>query len=47
MSISDGVRFGSATFHDEYHSSVVSTRRYRAPEIVLGTGKTAHSSLSL
>ena len=32
------IDFGSAIFNDEYHSSVVSTRHYRAPEIVLGTG---------
>lgn len=32
------IDFGSATFQDEYHSSVVSTRHYRAPEIILGTG---------
>ncbi|KAI9637038.1 kinase-like domain-containing protein [Dioszegia hungarica] len=30
------IDFGSATFEDEYHSSVVSTRHYRAPEIILG-----------
>lgn len=34
------IDFGSATFDDEYHSSVVSTRHYRAPEIILGIGKT-------
>ncbi|CAM9024851.1 unnamed protein product [Wickerhamomyces anomalus] len=27
-----------AIFNDEYHSELVSTRHYRAPEIVLGTG---------
>ncbi|KAK9367963.1 kinase-like domain-containing protein [Lipomyces kononenkoae] len=32
------IDFGSATFQDEYHSSVVSTRHYRAPEIILGMG---------
>ncbi|KAG6026146.1 hypothetical protein E4U41_001340 [Claviceps citrina] len=32
------IDFGSATFQDEYHSSVVSTRHYRAPEIILGIG---------
>lgn len=32
------IDFGSATFEHEYHSSVVSTRHYRAPEIILGTG---------
>jgi dual-specificity kinase len=30
------IDFGSATFDDEYHSSVVSTRHYRAPEVILG-----------
>ncbi|KAH9838369.1 CMGC/CLK protein kinase [Rhodofomes roseus] len=32
------IDFGSATFEDEYHSNVVSTRHYRAPEIILGLG---------
>ncbi|KAG6123944.1 hypothetical protein E4U22_000933 [Claviceps purpurea] len=32
------IDFGSATFQDEYHSSVVSTRHYRAPEIIMGLG---------
>jgi dual-specificity kinase len=32
------IDFGSATFDDEYHSSVVSTRHYRAPEIIIGLG---------
>ncbi|KIM52809.1 hypothetical protein SCLCIDRAFT_140361 [Scleroderma citrinum Foug A] len=32
------IDFGSATFEDEYHSTVVSTRHYRAPEIILGLG---------
>ncbi|ORX60813.1 kinase-like protein [Piromyces finnis] len=32
------IDFGSATFEDEYHSSVVSTRHYRAPEIILNLG---------
>ncbi|GAA98639.1 uncharacterized protein L969DRAFT_95135 [Mixia osmundae IAM 14324] len=32
------IDFGSATFQDEYHASVVSTRHYRAPEIILGLG---------
>uniref|UniRef100_UPI00358E4965 dual specificity protein kinase CLK2-like isoform X1 n=2 Tax=Myxine glutinosa TaxID=7769 RepID=UPI00358E4965 len=32
------VDFGSATFDDEYHSSVVSTRHYRAPEVILELG---------
>ncbi|EGG05709.1 uncharacterized protein MELLADRAFT_78034 [Melampsora larici-populina 98AG31] len=29
------IDFGSATFEDEYHAAVVSTRHYRAPEIIL------------
>ena len=32
------IDFGSATWADQYHSSVVSTRHYRAPEIILGLG---------
>ena len=32
------IDFGSATFDEEYHSSVVSTRHYRAPEIILSLG---------
>ncbi|KZV74620.1 kinase-like protein [Peniophora sp. CONT] len=32
------IDFGSATFQEEYHSNVVSTRHYRAPEIILGLG---------
>lgn len=30
------VDFGSATFDHEHHSTVVSTRHYRAPEVILG-----------
>jgi dual-specificity kinase len=32
------IDFGSATFEQDYHSAVVSTRHYRAPEIILGMG---------
>lgn len=32
------IDFGSATFEDQHHSSIVSTRHYRAPEIILGLG---------
>lgn len=32
------IDFGSAVFHQEYHPPVISTRHYRAPEIVLGLG---------
>ena len=34
------IDFGSATFEANYHSSVVSTRHYRAPEVILGLGWT-------
>ena len=30
------IDFGSSTFDDEHHSTVVSTRHYRAPEVILG-----------
>lgn len=29
------IDFGSATFEDGYHSNVISTRHYRAPEVSL------------
>lgn len=32
------IDFGSATFSDSYHSHIVSTRHYRAPEIIMGHG---------
>jgi len=32
------IDFGSATFEDQHHSKIVSTRHYRAPEVVLGLG---------
>ena len=32
------IDFGSTTLEDQYHSTIVSTRHYRAPEIILGTG---------
>ena len=32
------IDFGSATFVDEHHSTVVSTRHYRAPEVILELG---------
>jgi len=32
------IDFGSATFEEQYHSTVVSTRHYRAPEVILGMG---------
>ncbi|DBB08056.1 hypothetical protein WJX82_008051 [Trebouxia sp. C0006] len=32
------IDFGSATFSEQYHSTIVSTRHYRAPEVILGLG---------
>ncbi|CAG0889995.1 unnamed protein product [Darwinula stevensoni] len=32
------IDFGSATFDDDHHSTVVSTRHYRAPEVILELG---------
>lgn len=32
------IDFGSATFDEEHHSAVISTRHYRAPEVILGVG---------
>jgi dual-specificity kinase len=32
------IDFGSAIFDDEYHNHIVSTRHYRAPEIILNVG---------
>ena len=32
------IDFGSTTSEEQYHSTVVSTRHYRAPEIIMGTG---------
>ena len=32
------IDFGSATFDDEHHTTVVSTRHYRAPEVILEVG---------
>ncbi|KAM7275134.1 hypothetical protein ACFE04_017000 [Oxalis oulophora] len=34
------IDFGSAVFDNENHSSIVSTRHYRAPEVILGLGWT-------
>lgn len=30
------IDFGSAAFDNQNHSSIVSTRHYRAPEVILG-----------
>lgn len=34
------IDFGSATFESQHHSDVISTRHYRAPEVILGLGWT-------
>ena len=34
--ISSVIDFGGATFDDESKSTVISTRQYRAPEVMLG-----------
>ena len=39
------VDFGSATFDQEHHSTIVSTRHYRAPEVILGM--CAHGGIHL
>lgn len=41
------IDFGSATFESEYHSTVVCTRHYRAPEIILGALSTAVAAVPL
>ena len=41
------IDFGSATFETEYHSTVVCTRHYRAPEIILGAASDREDSKSL
>ncbi|XP_054038401.1 dual specificity protein kinase CLK2 isoform X3 [Rissa tridactyla] len=38
------VDFGSATFDHEHHSTIVSTRHYRAPEVILGENCVLHGS---
>lgn len=32
------IDFGGATYRDEHHSSMINTRQYRAPEVMLGLG---------
>ncbi len=32
------IDFGGATFESQHHSSVINTRQYRAPEVILGLG---------
>lgn len=33
------IDFGSTTFDHEHHSTIVQTRHYRAPEVVMELGK--------
>jgi len=32
------IDFGNATYEDEHHSSIINTRQYRGPEVLLGLG---------
>lgn len=32
------IDFGNATFEDDHHSSIINTRQYRSPEVILGCG---------
>lgn len=32
------IDFGNATFRDEHHTSVINTRQYRGPEVLMGAG---------
>lgn len=39
------IDFGNATYEDEHHSSVINTRQYRGPEVVLELGWNERSDL--
>lgn len=39
------IDFGSATFEEDHHSSIISTRHYRAPEVVMSLGWTCSCDL--
>jgi len=39
------IDFGSATFDHEHHSSIISTRHYRAPEVLLDIGWSHHCDI--
>ena len=41
------IDFGSTTFDHEHHSSIVQTRHYRAPEVVMELGKKYFSDLGM
>ena len=38
------IDFGGATYDNDHHSSVINTRQYRAPEVILGCCEWDHSS---
>jgi len=39
------IDFGNATYEDEHHSSIINTRQYRGPEVLLGTNWDERSDL--
>uniref|UniRef100_A0A7S4SLT8 Protein kinase domain-containing protein n=1 Tax=Alexandrium monilatum TaxID=311494 RepID=A0A7S4SLT8_9DINO len=39
------IDFGNATYEDEHHSSIINTRQYRGPEVLLGLGWDERSDL--
>merc|ERR1712228_86349 len=39
------IDFGNATYEDEHHSSVINTRQYRGPEVVLELGWNERSDI--
>lgn len=39
------IDFGNATYELEHHSSIINTRQYRAPEVILATGWNERSDL--
>ena len=41
------IDFGSTTFDHEHHSTIVQTRHYRAPEVVMELGETENLSPQL
>jgi len=39
------IDFGNATYEDEHHASIINTRQYRGPEVLLSTGWNERSDL--
>merc|ERR1719387_2358925 len=39
------IDFGNATYEDEHHSSIINTRQYRAPEVILALGWNERSDI--